>query len=731
MPKINFYRQFDISDCGPTCLQIISSYYGKVLNQDFLREKCNITNQGVSAMGICEGAESIGMKSIAVNVTFEQLQENVPLPCIAFWRNRHFVVVYKVAKNKVYVADPGHGKLVYSRQQFAESWLTENHDKGLLILLEPTKTFYELEGETSKKQSPVTFLLSYFRPYKNLIFQLAIGLLLTSLIQLMVPFLTQSMVDYGINHKNFSFINLILAGQLMLFFSRTFISIIHDWLLMNMSARINLTLLSDFLIKLMKLPLRTFESRNIGDFVQRIDDHKRVEAFLSSESLNVIFSIFSFVIFGIILGYYDLNIFLIYAAGTIFYILWVLRFTKKRAELDYISFDLSSRDRGQLIQLISGMKEIKINNSGKRRRWEWEEIQVGKHRTAMKNLVLLQYQRNGGLFISELKNILITFFAARAVIEGQITLGSMLAIQYIIGQLNNPIRFLISFVQLFQDARLSMERIKEVHDLKEEEEKADNEGGMPFLPSHKGIRVENLDFSYGGEQSPAVLKNINCEIPEGKVTAIVGTSGSGKTTLLKLLLKLYEVKKGNIKIGEMNLHSLNTTFWRGRCGVVMQDGFIFSDTIARNITESSSMGTIDKERLREAVRLANLEDFIENLPAGYKTKIGAGGLPLSGGENQRILIARAIYKNPDYLFFDEATSSLDANNERVIMEKLDHFYVNRTVIIIAHRLSTVKKADQIIVLEKGNIIEAGDHASLTEKRGAYYTLVKNQLELGN
>ena len=730
--KFPFYRQFDNADCGPTCLLIVAKHYGRTINRDLIREKCFINKHGISALGICEGAEAIGMRSLGANISPEKLFRDVPLPCVAYWRNRHFVVVYKVTKHNVYISDPSYGLLKYTKEKFCEGWIHTNdiHNEereGLLILLEPTPQFYNEEEHVGEKRTGVSFLLDYFKPHKGILSQLLIGLILASIIQFIFPFLTQAIVDYGINYQNLQFIYIILAGQLMLSLSQNFIRIVRDWLLLSMSAKINLSLLSDYLIKIMKLPISFFESKMIGDFVQRVDDHQRVENFLSSETLNITFSIFSFVVFGAVLGYYSIEVCAFYFAGTAAYIIWVLLFMKKRAEFDYKFFDQSSKSRSGLIQLVNGMQEIKLNNSEKRRRWEWEEVQVIGHKLSMKNLQLLQYQRNGGMFISEIKNIFITFFTARLVIMGDLTLGAMLAIQYIIGQLNNPIRFFISFVQQYQDAKLSLNRIYEIHSTGGNE---DEDHTVTILPSNKTVSIKNLTFRYGGSKSPEVLKNVNLEIPEGKVTAIVGPSGSGKTTLLKLLLKFYKPQEGAIMIGNTKLDNIRSSFWRSKCGVVMQNGYIFDDTILRNIAESSSMGIVDKEQLREAVRIANLEDFIESLPMGYNTKLGATGVSLSGGQNQRILIARAVYKNPDFLFFDEATSSLDANNEKTIIENLQEFFSGKTVVVIAHRLSTVRRADQIIVIRDSEIVEIGDHVGLTEEKGHYFNLVRNQLELG-
>ncbi|MCB2378641.1 peptidase domain-containing ABC transporter [Hymenobacter sp. BT635] len=732
MLSFPFYKQLDKSDCGPTCLKMIAKHYGKLYSNDFLRSKCFITKNGVSAAGLAEGAESIGLRSLGIEADYQTLSHDVPLPCIAHWRQKHFVVVYKVKNDVVYVADPAYGLLKYTKEKFLEGWLygSANESKeGILLLLEPSPEFYELENPSQKKPMGFGYLLPYFKPHYRVLKQLFLALLLLSIIQLVVPFLTQSIIDYGINYQNTRFIYIILFGQLMLFFSQTFIRIVVDWLLMHMGSRINLSLVSDFLIKIMKLPTTFFDSKLIGDLLNRLDDHRRVEAFLSADTLNMLFSLFSLVVFGGVLAYFNVSIFVFYAIGTTLYIVWVLAFIKKRAMLDYVTFDQLSSSQSKVIELITGMREIKLNNSEKRRRWEYEASQVNLHRTTIKSLTLSQYQRNGGVFISELKNILITFFAAKSVIAGDITLGTMLAIQFIIGQLNNPIRYFINFVESYQRAKIGLERIEDVHTTDNEE--INTEDKLHELPNCKTLRCSNVCFQYGATNTPIVLKDLNIEIPEGKVTAIVGASGSGKTTLLKLLLRLYDPTSGSIKIGNTNIHDISIKQWRDQCGAVMQDGFIFSDTIARNITESDPEGIIDRERLKHAVQVANLTEFIESLPAGYNTKLMAGGVSLSGGQNQRILIARAVYKNPDFLFFDEATSALDANNERVIMNNLEEFFQGKTVVIIAHRLSTVQKADQVLVLADGRVHEMGGHAELISKKGAYYGLIKNQLELGS
>ncbi|XLS29901.1 peptidase domain-containing ABC transporter [Flavobacteriaceae bacterium M23B6Z8] len=730
--KFPFYKQLDQMDCGPTCLRMVAKHYGRSIPIDVLRRKANITREGVSLGGIAEAAEDVGLHTLAVSIDFKTLEEEVPLPCIAHWRQRHFVVVYEIKKNTVYVADPAHGLVKYSKEDFIKGWIGKNADpdssEGYLLLLEPTPEFYNTDLD-EKKDYGFKFLFWYFRPFKKYIIQLILGLVVGSLLQLIFPFLTQAVVDYGINYQNLNFVYLILIAQLTLFISQTTVELIRGWILLHMTSRININLISDFLIKLMRLPIAFFDSKNTGDIIQRIYDHNRIQNFLSSTTLNTLFSAFNFVIFGAVLAYYNLTIFTLFFVGSVIYVGWTLLFLKKRAELDYKRFDQSSDNQSSLYQLISGMQEIKLNGSERRRRWEWEAIQVRLFKISIKGLALSQTQNTGGQFLNELKNILITFVAAKAVIDGELTLGMMLSIQYIIGQLNLPINNFISFIQTGQDAKISLERLAEIHVKDDEEDR--NEDFIKELPEDKTINIKDLSFRYGGASSPWVLENLDFSIPEGKVTAIVGASGSGKTTLIKLLLKFYDPTEGNILIGQTKLVNISTGTWRKSCGSVMQDGFLFGDTIARNITESDSEGITDKERLQHAVNVANIDSFIEELPSGFNTKIGGSGTNISGGQKQRVLIARSVYKNPKYIFFDEATSALDANNEKVIMENLQEFYKGKTVVVVAHRLSTVKNADQIIVLDQGKIIERGTHAELTKLRGAYFTLVKNQLELGN
>ena len=728
---INFpsFLQHDAMDCGPTCLRMIAKSYGKNFSIDELRTRSYITREGVSLLGISDAAESVGFRTMGVRISFGQLKKQAQLPCIVHWDQDHFVVVYKIKKGKVYVADPAFGKLTYTENEFRQHWLatvSKGEEKGICLLLEPTPEFFKEEDEKVNRTG-FRFLTSYLKPYRKLLIQLLLGFLMGSVIQLILPFLTQSVVDVGINNQDIPFIYLVLIAQLFLFISRMSVEFLRSWILLHISTRINISIISDFLSKLMKLPLGFFDTKMVGDIMQRIEDHQRVERFLTAQSISILFSVFSLVIFAIVLLIYSLKIFLIFLLGSILYFAWVYLFMHKRRQLDYKKFAQLSDNQSKLIQLIQGMQEIKLNNYETEKRWEWERIQARLFRVNVKGLSLEQYQDAGSVFINETKNILITIVAATSVISGSITLGMMLAIMYIIGQLNTPLKQLIRFMHSAQDAKISLERLSEIHE-KEDEEIP----GVPkstILPENKTISITNVSFRYDGPRSPQVLKNIDLEIFDKKTTAIVGTSGSGKTTLLKLLLGFYLPNDGEIKIGGTRLQNYSQKLWRQKCGVVLQDGYIFSDTIARNIAVSNE--GIDKERLLHAVHLSNIQDYVENLPLGYNTKIGQEGVGLSQGQKQRILIARAIYKNPEYLFFDEATNALDAKNEKTIMENLASFSKGKTVIVVAHRLSTVKNADQIIVLDKGEIVEKGKHDELIKLKGNYYNLVKDQLELGS
>lgn len=702
---------------------------GKPIPWEYLDRLCTPTKEGVSFKTLSDAAQSIGLKTMAGRVALSQMA-SVPTPCILHWNQNHFVVLYGISKNGTTfrIADPAKGKYKLTLEELQSHWHTttvRGEEAGPAMFFEPTEEFGKgIEYANGEKRS-FRFLFRYLMQYRKHFAQIILGLGIGSVLQLIMPFLTQMVVDIGIAHKDIGFIWLILLGELMIVTGRTATDFVRRWLLLHISMRINISLVSDFFIKLLKLPMSFFDTKLMGDLLQRIGDHSRVQSFLTGQTLNLIFTFLNFIIFGFVLFIYHIPIFIIFAIGSVCYGVWITSFLRRRKVLDYELFEQQARNQNKTFQFVTSMQEIKLQDCERRRRWEWEDVQADLFTVQMKSMKLQQTQEAGSIFINEVKNILITVFAATAVINGQITLGAMLAIQYIVGQLNAPVEQLMSFIYSLQDVKISLERINEIHEGRNEES---GENQATAFGAGKAICITDMDFKYDLHALKNTLEGVTLHIPEGKVTAIVGASGSGKTTLIKLMLGYYPVLAGSISIGGRNINEYNLKWWRRQCGVVMQEGVIFSESIARNIAVDD--GEIDRHRLEEAAKIAKIHDYVMTLPLKYDTLIGHEGVGLSQGQKQRILIARAVYKDPDFIFLDEATNSLDAKNERAIVENLDKFYNGRTVVVVAHRLSTVKNADQIIVLDKGKVVETGNHSSLIEKRGTYYHLVKNQLELG-
>ncbi|MGE8428415.1 MAG: peptidase domain-containing ABC transporter [Sphingobacterium sp.] len=725
--KFPHYKQMDQMDCGATCLRIIFKYFGKLVSIHKIRKLCQTTKNGVNLLGISEAAEKLGFRTYGVRLSLEQLKE-VELPCILHWNQNHFVVLYKIKNGRYYVSDPSAGLMIYLEKEFSRNWFsTRELHAGLSMLLSPGPNFYQIDEEEPEPNLEWGKIFTYFFKYKKLFFQLILGMVLGTVLSLVAPFLTQSVVDIGINTKNISFINLILIAQLMIFVGSTAVAFIRSWIMLHISTRVNISILTDLLIKIMKLPMGFFDLKTHGDIMQRMSDQQRIESFLTGSTLNTLFSIVNMLIFGTLLVIYNKTIFLVFFVATMFYTLWIIAFMKYRRQLDEKRFKIASENQTYMVEMIQSIKDIKLNNAQKQKRWGWEGLQAKLFKFKVESLALSQYQSIGSMAINQAKGILITFISAKAVIDGEITLGGMMAIQYIVGMVSNPVESLLGFMQSYQDAKISLERLNEIYGAEEEENI--QKDFLTQLPNSKTIEIKNLTFRYFGAGNDPIFTKLNLVFPEGKTTAIVGTSGSGKTTIIKLLLRYYNPEEGEILVGGKKLDQIDFGLWRDSCGFVLQENYVYADTIERNIAVNDEF--TDKELLDNAINVANMEEFISNEPFGLATKIGTAGKGISQGQQQRLMIARAVYKNPSYIFLDEATNSLDANNEKEIVQKLDQYFTNRTVIVVAHRLSTVRNADNIIVLEKGAVVEQGTHHELTVLRGSYYELVKNQLELGN
>lgn len=722
-----YYQQLDQMDCGATCLRMIFRYYGRSVSINKIRQLCQTTKTGVNLLGISEAAETLGFRTYGAQLDLDQLNQ-VELPCILHWDQNHFVVLYKINKGRYYIADPGTGMLTMDKAELTRHWFAnKGHVQGLSLLLSPSPAFYEIKEEEPAKTLNWGKIITYFYRYRRLFIQLLLGLAISSILLVIAPFLTQSVVDIGISSKNIGFVNLMLIAQLLLFVGQTTISFIRSWILLHISTRVNISILTDLLIKLMRLPMSFFDLKTNGDLIQRIEDQQRIESFLTGPTLSTLFSLVNILVFGTVLAVYNGTIFLIFIIATVCHITWIMLFMRYRRELDDRRFKISSDNQTYMIEMIQSIRDIKLNNSQKQKRWGWEKLQARLFKYKVKSLALSHYQTVGSMALNQIKGILITFVSAKLVIDGHITLGSMMAIQYVVGMANSPIEQILLFMQSYQDAKISLDRLNEIYEFDEEE--SQDKDYITEIGPKSDIEVRNVTFRYMGAGNKPIFKDFNLTFPEGKTTAIVGMSGSGKTTILKLLMRFYDLEGGEITVGGKNIDQISHHTWRESCGIVMQESHIFADTIENNIAVGEDHP--NKKRLEDAIQTANLVDFIAEQPFGIQTRIGMTGKGISQGQKQRLLIARAVYKQPQFIFFDEATNSLDANNERVIIENLNLFFKNRTVVVVAHRLSTVKNADNIVVLDQGQIVEQGTHEELVTNRESYFQLVKNQLELGS
>lgn len=716
--------QMDAKDCGPASLKMVAKYFGRYYSLQYLRDKCGITKEGVSLLGISAAAESIGLHTAAFKCTIDDVITKVPFPAIVFWNENHFVVVYHANKNFVWVSDPVKGHVKYSKQDFMSGWYLKNEDKGVLLALEPTADFNLSKQEKEQEKNSLLGMLRYFMPYKKQFALIFFVMFVVTLLQGMLPFISKAVIDVGINTSDVKFINMVLVGNICILLSVMVFNVVRDWILMHITARVNISLISDYLVKLMKLPVTFFENKLLGDILQRAQDHERIRAFIMNNSLSLIFSVFTFVIFSIILLIYNSVIFYIFTAGSVLYVVWVLLFLSIRKKLDWQYFELVSKNQSYWVETVSAIQDIKIYNYERSRRWKWEEIQARLYHVNKRVLAVTNLQNLGAQFIENIKNMAITFFCATAVISGDITFGVMISTQFIIGMLNGPLVQFIHFMVSAQYAKISFLRMNEIRQLEDEDELL-SVGTTTILPENKSLTLKKVMFQYA-PHLPMVLTNINLYIPENKVTAIVGSSGCGKSTLLKLLVRLYKPSYGTVNMGDMNVTALNLRVWRDMCGVVMQDGKVFNDTIKNNIVLDDE--NVNEEQLVKCCQIAQIKEEIDQMPRGFDTEIGEQGRGLSGGQKQRLLIARALYRNPKYLFLDEATNALDTVNEQKIVQALNGAFENRTVVIIAHRLSTIRNADQIVVMDKGVIVEIGNHELLMERKGYYYNLVNSQYE---
>jgi ATP-binding cassette subfamily B protein len=718
--------QLDTMDCGLACLDMIARHHGREYPRQFIREVCPHDRLGSSLSAIAHGAERLGFRTLSVKISFDDLKQKAPLPCIAFWPYGHYVVVHRIRGDRVYIADPAAGLTVYSREEFEDCWLMADDDRrdwGVILLLEPDNQ-YQAPAPDASFTATADLWRPLSRDLKRHLIPVGAGILISLATQLALPFISAAVIDIGVADRNFSIVLIFIIAQLALLFSRLGVKLLQEWMLAYIGIRVDMKLVAQFLTKLTRLPMSFFDGKLIGDLIQRINDHKSLQQFLTQSLWQVLSAMLSLMVFGTALAFFKPILFGQFAAGAALYIIFLALFMKNQRLLNHKAFHLSAQRHGLIVEFLSGMQEIKLNNAEQQRRWQWEVAQHAIGKVQIKAQLLNYLQSTGCQAIIEINNLILTLLVVREVINGQSSLGAMVAVQYIIGQLSWPLNQIAMLLYQSHDAALSYTRAREVHQIQNEERPASQ-----AIPDEcADIEFRNVSFSYGGGSRNLLFRDLNLTIPRGKTTAIVGRSGSGKTTLLKLLLKFYEVSGGEINLGRVNINRLSHQRWRELCGVVMQDGYIFSDTILSNIAVADEDPNTD--RVAEVAREAQIASFIESLPLGYETRIGRDGVGISRGQAQRILIARALYKDPKYLFFDEATSALDAETESVIVDQLREIMSGKTAVVIAHRMSTVRHADQIILLDQGEIVEVGTHEELVACRGGYFNLVRNQLELG-
>ncbi|KFF25120.1 peptidase domain-containing ABC transporter [Chryseobacterium vrystaatense] len=720
--RFKFRYQKDRMDCGPVCIQMISDYYGKKYDLNFLREICNYGKQGVTINSLKGAAEKIGYDAHVIKAGLDEINDLDLFPYILHWGNDHYVILLKFTKKSAVIADPGYGILSVSKEIFKKNWYKNN--KGVAVVLSPAEL---LESNEPKRTSLFGYTSKYLKKHKKEILKIAATLLIINTLTFLLPFITQKIFDDGIAHTDKKMIYYLILSQLFIYIGIYLSEIYRNWIAVKLGGNISIEIIYNFFKKLIKLPIHFLETKVVGDYNQRIQDSEKIEAFMTSQSITSIFSMLTIIVYLIVMSIYNFNLFFLYISITLVSVAVSLYFLKKRRLYDYLIFKEKANIQNLTFEILNGITEVKLNGLEDVKLNQWKNYQNLALKLNVDLAKIGQQQYISFSALNQIKNLSITLVSSILVIDGLLSLGELLTISFIVGQLNSPIDQLISFFRDVQDSKLSMERISEIEDQKDEDNEKD--ANLKEVENENSIIFRNVSFSYNS--TDRVLDNINIEIPENKITAIVGASGSGKTTLIKLILKFYERYSGDIFIKGVNIKNVTSASIRKSIGTVMQDGYLFSDTIEGNIAGETIMDNEEEyQALKQmAYQLSNAEEFISRLPLRDQTKVGSYGINLSGGQEQRLIIARALFKNPDFLILDEATSALDTKNEKTIHNNLKLFFKNKTVLIIAHRLSTVRNADNIIVMDHGKVIEQGEHRELLDKKNKYYELVKNQLEL--